>query len=768
MSNPNNPAILAASLMFLLHPAAGICGQQAQVWDGKAWKAQAALRPGDLALAKPGPQVTLSRYGGWSERKFRASGFFRVEHAPDRWWLVDPEGCAFLSVGMCSVNLSNFDPAVVSKTFANTEAWADKTGPFLKAAGFNTLGRWSSWEAFRPRSPLPYTTTLSFMAGYAKNRPGANGERGFPNQCMPVFDPEFAEFCDRLAAGLAPNKADPWLLGHFTDNELPFRPDSLTNFLALPDQDTGKKATRKWLADRGVKPEAVTPKDEEEFLTETARRYYSTVVAAIRKHDPNHLVIGSRIHGRAICPAVLRGSAPLDVVTVNYYHRWSPEPERMAAWVRDSGRPFLISEWYAMSVSPDKIPENGAGFRVRTDAERGLFYQNMTLGLLKDTGCVGWHWFKYGGDETDLHKGLVGLDFIPHEPLVDRMKEVNNQLYQLADHFLPSASGAAQTKPANASNEPKVEPPWAAGSTTLVVLPDTEVYCQKHPGSFEAQTRWIADNIHARNIAYVLHGGDIVHDDVETQWQVARRGLAMLDGKVPYALVLGNHDYSDAQRTTKANDFFHVADFKKWPTFGATKDEGRIENAFHLCRIGDRNWIILALEFGPRDAVVDWANQVLDAHPNHLGILLTHAYLFHNNARYDYNAGPQRASPHDWGNDGEQLWQKVIRKHSNMMLVISGHVASGGPGYLASPGDHGNTVHQLMVDFENLRGGGSGYLRLLEFLPDRQTVQVRGYSPLLKQSLVEPAHQFQFTLGFAQGNGGQASRLNPIGGAGSR
>lgn len=423
-------------LVFVAHESARAA--QAQVWDGRRWQPQTALTLAEVAEFKPGPLVQLSRYGGWTGRKFRATGFFRVEQARERWWLVDPEGCAFLSVGLCSVNLSNFERAAVRKAFANDDAWAAQTGQMLKSAGFNTLGRWSKWETFRPQNPMPYTSTLSFMHSYAKSRPAANGERGFPNQCMPVFDPEFADFCDRYAAALDAAKDDPWLLGHFTDNELPFRPDSLTNFLALPAADTGHKAALAWLAERGKMPAQITPQDAEDFLAETARRYCSTVVAAVRKHDSNHLVIGSRIHGRTICPAVFRGSKALDVVTINYYHRWAPEQERMAEWVKLSGRPFLISEWYAMSVPPDNLPINGAGFRVRTDAERGLFYQNMTLGLLQIPGCVGWHWFKYSGDEPGIHKGLVSPELTPHQPLLQSMKEINDQVYRLVEHFQPS------------------------------------------------------------------------------------------------------------------------------------------------------------------------------------------------------------------------------------------------------------------------------------------------------------------------------------------
>ena len=39
------------------------------------------------------------RFGGWTGRKFQATGFFRIEK-DERWWLVTPEGNAFLSFGI--------------------------------------------------------------------------------------------------------------------------------------------------------------------------------------------------------------------------------------------------------------------------------------------------------------------------------------------------------------------------------------------------------------------------------------------------------------------------------------------------------------------------------------------------------------------------------------------------------------------------------------------------------------------------------------------
>jgi len=154
----------------------------------------------------------------------------------------------------------------------------------------------------------------------------------------------------------------------------------------------------------------------------------------------------------------------------------------------------------------------------------------------------------------------------------------------------------------------------------------------------------------------------------------------------------------------------------------------------------------MALECGPRDTVVAWANKVLTHHSDRLAIVTTHAYLFRNNVRYDHTKGRQRASPHGWGNDGEELWQKLIRKHRNTMIVLSGHVSTGGLGYLASEADYGNVVHQMMVDYEKMRGGGQAYMRLLEFLPDGKTVHVRTYSPALKQARRSKLEEFTFTL----------------------
>jgi hypothetical protein len=87
----------------------------------------------------------------------------------------------------------------------------------------------------------------------------------------------------------------------------------------------------------------------------------------------------------------------------------------------------------------------GAGWVVKTQADRGRFYQNFALGLIETGGCVGWHWFKYRdndpGSKTadpsnlDSNKGIVNLRLDPYVPLLQAMHELNRQVYSLAAYF---------------------------------------------------------------------------------------------------------------------------------------------------------------------------------------------------------------------------------------------------------------------------------------------------------------------------------------------
>jgi len=427
------------------------------VKPGDKWVAHATRTLADLPGATAiKPDSGLSRYGGLTSRKVNATGFFHTAKIDGRWWLVDPEGCLFLHQGVTSVSMLRTPGAQAAwkQKFASETNWAAQTTALLRAHGFNGLGAWTDTERLRAADPpLAYTRIWNFMSSYGKKRGGTfqkPGHTGYPGDCIFVFDPDFETFCDEHARQLAADKSDPWLLGHFSDNEMPLRPGVLTNYLALPATDAGHQAALTWLRTRrGANATArdIQPADLPAFIEFMVDRYFRIVSRAIRRHDPNHLYLGARFHGSDLrFPEIFRAAGRhLDVVSVNYYRAWTPDRERLAMWERESGKPVLITEWYAKGADSGLANTSGAGWLVKTQRDRGLFYENFTLGLLQSKACVGWHWFKYmDNDPTDnradpsnqdSNKGILSNRYETFPPLLDSMKRINERAYGLVDYF---------------------------------------------------------------------------------------------------------------------------------------------------------------------------------------------------------------------------------------------------------------------------------------------------------------------------------------------
>lgn len=289
----------------------------------------------------------------------------------------------------------------------------------------------------------------------------------------------------------------------------------------------------------------------------------------------------------------------------------------------------------------------------------------------------------------------------------------------------------------------------------LAVLPDTQVYAERYPAIFDAQTQWIAEHAAERRIAFVLHEGDITNRNTLDQWANAQHSMYLLDGRVPYAMAPGNHDYGDGgsanNRDTYFNDYFPLSRYENLPTFGGAFEAGRLDSSYHLFTAGQRDWIILALEWGPRDEVVQWADRILTQHSDRTAIIVTHAYLYFDSTRYNHVTRPdQHWNPHSYGtaslpggtNDGQELWDKLVSKHANVLLVLNGHVLGDGAGRLSSVGAHGQVVHQMLANYQMRAEGGEGYLRLLEFQPDGRTLRVRTFSPYWNRYMTGPEQEF--------------------------
>jgi hypothetical protein len=386
-----------------------------------------------------------------------ASGFFRVEQAGGRSWMVDPAGRTLLNIAVNSVfpGASPSTQAALGRRFGGAGEWAKAATELLRAAGFNGTGAWSDDRALA-RAPvrLARAPLVDLMAGYARQRGQAfqqAGHLGYPDDLIPVFEPGFEEYCEERARALAADANDPWLIGYFTDNELPFPADALDRALARPAGDPARAAAERLLeAKRAVTPgAAVDAALRAAFVESIAERYFGVTARAIRRHDPNHLLLGSRFYWNDLWtePLIRAAGRWVDVVSFNVYGLWTVPPALSADWQRWSGRPFLVSEFYAKGEDSGLGNHTGAGWRVRTQADRGVFYQSFALALLEAPGCVGWHWFRYqdndpaepGADPSNLdsNKGLVSTGFDEYRPLIDRMRALNQRALQLARSKAP-------------------------------------------------------------------------------------------------------------------------------------------------------------------------------------------------------------------------------------------------------------------------------------------------------------------------------------------
>ena len=162
----------------------------------------------------------LNRFGGWAQYKVAEPGFFRVIQKGRQWWLVDPDGYLFFSVGVNSV-----EPDRVESD--DEEKWAQETHQLLTGKGFNTIGRWSAPKYFKQiEKEIPWCATLGFMKRYRIER----GDSDANEKTIPVFDKEWPAFCEKYAAEDAgPLKDELYMVGYFSDNELPFRPGCISS-----------------------------------------------------------------------------------------------------------------------------------------------------------------------------------------------------------------------------------------------------------------------------------------------------------------------------------------------------------------------------------------------------------------------------------------------------------------------------------------------------------------------------------------------------------
>ena len=266
----------------------------------------------------------------------------------------------------------------------------------------------------------------------------------------------------------------------------------------------------------------------------------------------------------------------------------------------------------------------------------------------------------------------------------------------------------------------------AAEPFEIVILPDTQYYTvsQYDRGAiFSAQTQWVKDNVAGENIRFVSHLGDMVqHGGSEPiEWQRAETAMSILDGAVPYGVVIGNHDYdvdpvTNRRSATTFLAHFGAARYSEYDWYGGHSPSGL--NSYQTFQAGDWTFLHLALVSCIGGAELAWAQGVLDTHSNSPTIVSMHTYL-----RPDGN----HVAPFYSRYSGQDVFDNLIRPNSQIFMTVNGHWdAETTVTYFNA---EGLPVIEMLCNYQAHPNGGDGWLRRLRFVPDEDKIEVRTFSP---------------------------------------
>jgi hypothetical protein len=401
--------------------------------------------------------INISKYGGFMETKTKATGFFRVEQIDGKWWFVDPEGYLFFSTGATGIGprsefarikgreyiFKAFPPASelsVSNSPAGTsevtnysyytwnlfrrfgsdwyQKWMDLTIRRMDNWGLNTIANWSD-----------ATLGSSHRKAYVATLRGWGIETGLMG--MPdVYSPGYAGIVDKAAAQqCGPKKNDPYLLGYFIGNEPPWpnRELELANVILTGEKTYMQDELKKYL-EKGDSPER-----RKAFIYNTYIKFITTVNAAVKKYDPNHLNLGLRFGGSAP-DEIVKASEGFDVFSFNSYG-YEVNPNMIKRVYDLTGLPMIIGEFHF------GVPGRGLSpglAQTANQVERGMAYSYYVENAASNPSVIGTHWFQWmdqpatgRNDGENYNIGFIDVTDRPYSELTSAAKETFERLFKV-------------------------------------------------------------------------------------------------------------------------------------------------------------------------------------------------------------------------------------------------------------------------------------------------------------------------------------------------
>ena len=277
--------------------------------------------------------------------------------------------------------------------------------------------------------------------------------------------------------------------------------------------------------------------------------------------------------------------------------------------------------------------------------------------------------------------------------------------------------------------------------STFVFIPDTQNFTQSQGADgLKSISNWILNNKEKENIVGVMGLGDITNNNSASQWNSAKEGFAALKGQVPFVFVSGNHDIEfnnpspeNPRDVTNFNNAFPYADWEPYMT--GFYEEGKIDNMYYLLEdVNGEKYMMLGLEFQPRDSVLEWANKVVSEHPDYKVIVTTHGYQsydYKTKENYYITSNSYADVVGSDTNTGSQIWDKFASQHENIQAVLCGHVYHEDIHYTTNTGVNGNKVVEIIANAQTTDTlmRMSGTILIMRISEDGTKANLNYYSP---------------------------------------
>lgn len=329
----------------------------------------------------------------------------------------------------------------------------------------------------------------------------------------------------------------------------------------------------------------------------------------------------------------------------------------------------------------------------------------------------------------------------------------NNDTALVAAYDLKVSSGTQRIENAKTNGTALIENMWVEADEpddyaySFAVVGDTQKAAEYDVLNGTNYTDGIYDyiinNAEDKKIVHTFGLGDITDDSRDEEWSMIQNKTNSLP--MSYSMVRGNHD------TPLGFETYYGAG-----THYAKQTEGHFGdnylNTYHKFTAGGVEYLVVCLDYDPTDEAIAWANEVVAANKSSRVIVTTHAYLFRDGTTIGEGDGTYN------NNNGEDIWNKLIRLNENIVLVIGGHDVSDRIMINQAVGDSGNTVTQLLINPQGMdefltKAGEApaAMVAMLYFSKDGKTVDLRYYSTS-RNTYFKSNNQIAFKMGYAIGS----------------